>query len=323
MKAVICPKYGSPDVLRMKDLEKPTPKDNELLIKIHASSVTTADGMMRQGTPLFGRLFIGLLKPKHPVTGTGFSGVVEAIGKAVNQFNKGDAVFGESIFGAGTNAEYVCVAEDGILTALPNNMTFEEAAPVCDGALTSLSFLKDIGQLQSGQKVLINGASGSLGTAAIQLAKYFGAEVTGVCSKSNVKMVQSLGADKVIDYTLHDFTKNEQTYDLIYDTVGKSSYSLCKKSLTKNGAFISPVLGLNLLFHVIWTSLFSNKKAKFSATGVRPIPELRILLQELKEIIEKGELKSIIDKAYNLDQAVEAHNYVEGGHKKGNVILKN
>jgi NADPH:quinone reductase-like Zn-dependent oxidoreductase len=208
-----------------------------------------------------------------------------------------------------------------VLATLPNNMTYEEAAPVCDGALTSWNFLKDIGKIQSGQRVLINGASGSLGSAAVQIAHYFGAEVTGVCSTANLEMVKSLGADKVIDYTKEDFTKTGQTYDMIYDTVGKSSFSRCKGSLRENGVYLSPVLSLPLLFQMIWTSKVGNKKAKFSATGLRPPSELRVLLNELKEAIEAEKIKSVIDRSYPLEQTAEAHRYIDKGHKRGNVVI--
>ncbi|MFB2979537.1 NAD(P)-dependent alcohol dehydrogenase [Microseira sp. BLCC-F43] len=321
MKAIVCTKYGSPDVLELKEVEKPTPKDNEVLIRVYVASATAADCMMRQGTPFYGRLFLGLKRPKNPITGTGFAGTIEAVGKEVKLFKEGDSVFGETGIGFSTNAEYVCLPEDGVLATLPYNMTYEEAAPLCDGALTSWSFLKDIGQIQCGQRVLINGASGSLGSAAVQIAKYFGAEVTGVCSTTNLEMVKSLGADKVIDYTKEDFTKTGQTYDIIFDTVGKSSFSRCKGSLRENGVYLSPVLSLPLLFEMIWTSKVGSKKAKFSATGLRPVSELRVLLNELKECIEAGKIKSIVDRSYPLKQTAEAHRYIETGHKKGNVVI--
>ncbi|HAX79783.1 MAG TPA: NAD(P)-dependent alcohol dehydrogenase [Cyanobacteria bacterium UBA11372] len=321
MKAIVCTKYGSPDVLELKEVEKPNPKENEVLIRVYAASATAADCMMRQGTPFYGRIFLGLMKPKNPITGTGFAGVIEAVGKEVKLFKAGDSVFGETGIGFSTNAEYVCLPEDGVLATLPHNMTYEEAAPLCDGALTSWSFLKDIGKIQSGKSVLINGASGSLGSAAVQIAKYFGAEVTGVCSTTNLEMVKSLGADKVIDYTKEDFTKTEQRYDIIFDTVGKSSFSRCQDSLRENGVYLSPVLSLPLLFQMIWTSKIGNKKAKFSATGLRPVSELRVLLNELKDCIEAGKIKSIVDRSYPLKQTAEAHRYIETGHKKGNVVI--
>ena len=321
MKAIIITKYGSPDVLQMQEVEKPSPKDNEVLIKVRAASVTKADTMMRTGKPYFGRLFMGVTKPKNRISGTGFAGVIESLGSKVEMLKKGDEVFGENITSFGTNAEYVCVPEDGVIEMIPGDMTFQEAAPICDGALTSMNFLKNLAEIQPGQKVLINGASGSLGTSAVQLAKYFGTEVTGVCSSKNLELVKSLGADKVIDYTQQNFTSLDQKYDIIYDTVGLSSFSDCKDVLTKNGIYISPVLGLPLLADMIYTSLFGKKKARFSATGILPVPKLKILLQKVIELIEVGQLESIIDKSYSLDQAAEAHRYVEKGHKTGNVVI--
>ena len=302
-------------------MEKPKIKDNEVLIKVHATIVTRADTMMRTGFPLIGRLFMGLFKPKNAIGGTGVAGTIEAVGKNVSQFKVGDSIFGETILNFGANAEYVAMAETEVLAIKPNNISYEEAAPVCDGALTSMNFLRKVVNLQPGQRILINGASGSLGTAAVQLAKYYGAHVTGVCSGKNVDLVQSLGADKVIDYTKEDFTKTGETYDVIYDTVGLSSFSKCKKSLSATGAYISPVLGISLLFQVLRTAMFGSKKAKFSATGVLPIPELRTLLDELITIIEAGKLKTVIDKRYTLEQVPQAHRYVDKGHKKGNIVI--
>lgn len=321
MKAIVSTGYGSADVLQLKEVAKPIPKDNEVLIKVYAASVTRAGSMMRTGKPYFGRLFLGLLKPKNPIPGTGFAGIVEAAGKDVMTFKEGDRVFGESIVTYGTQAEYLCLPEVGVITTMPENMTFEEAAPVCDGPLTSINFLKDLAEIKPGQKVLINGASGSLGTSAVQLAKYYGAEVTGICSTTNIELVKSLGADQVIDYTKQNFSKNEQTYDIIYDTIGQLSFSACKSSLTEKGIYVSPVLGMPLLFQMLWTSIFGNKKAKFSATGIRPVGELKVLFEEVKEIIEAGKLKSIMDRSYPLEQAGNAHRYIDKGHKRGNVVL--
>ena len=321
MKAIICTKYGSPDVLQLEEVEKPIPKDNEVLIKVHASSVTKADTMMRRGTPFYGRIFIGLTKPKNPITGTGFAGIIENTGKAVMHLKKGDAVFGETGVGFSTNAEYVCVSEKALITAKPENISFEEAAPICDGVLTSWCFLKDIGKIQSGQSILVNGASGSLGTAAVQIAKYSGAEVTGVCSSANAELVKSLGADKVIDYTKEDFTKADQKYDIIFDSIGKSSFSQCKNALKENGVYLSPVLKFSLLLQMMRTSKFGKKKAKFSATGLRPVPELHAFLEELKEIIVSGKIKIVIDKKYKLEQTADAHRYIDAGHKRGNVVI--
>lgn len=321
MKASICTKYGRPEVLQIQEVEKPTPKENEVLIKIIASSVTAADSMMRRGSPYFGRLFIGLTKPKNPITGTGFSGIVEDLGISVSKFKIGDAVFGESILGAGTNTEYVTVTEDGILAIKPKNITDSEAAVVCDGALTSMSFLKDIAQIKKGQYILINGASGSLGSAAVQIAKSFGAHVTGVCSTANIEMVKSLGADEVIDYSKENFLNQGLHYDVIYDSVGKMSYPKSKKILSEKGVFVSPVLSVSLLLQVLISAIFGSKKAKFSATGLRPANELTPLLLAIKSMMELGELKSIIDRTYPLNQIADAHRYVDSGRKKGNVVL--
>jgi len=321
MKAIICTGYGSPDVLQLQEVEKPIPGENDILIKVYAASATTADGMMRQGTPFYARLFLGLRKPKHPITGTGFAGVVEAVGKAVQQFQPGYRVFGESGLNFGANAEYLSMPENGVVSTLPNNMTYSEAAPICDGALTSLNFLTRVGNLQKGERVLINGASGSLGSAAVQLASHFGAEVTGVCSAGNAALVKSLGAERVIDYDREDFTRTDQPYHLIYDTIGSSSFSRCKQALTADGAYLSPVLKMPLLFQMLRTSLFGNQKAKFSATGIRPVSELRTLLQELKKLIEAGKIKTVVDKVYPLTETAEAHRYIGKGHKKGNVVL--
>lgn len=321
MKAIISTNYGGPEILQMQEVPTPTPKKKEVLVKIHAAAVSKACTMMRTGKPYFGRLFMGLTKPNNSIAGTGFAGVVESVGAEVTLFKKGDKIFGENITTFGTHAEFVCVPEDGVIAKLPANLTYQEAAPVCDGALTSINFLKNLGEIKPGQKVLINGASGSLGTSAVQIAKYYGAEVTGVCSTVNVEMVKSLGADHVIDYTKDDFTKNSNSYDVIYDTVGLQSFSECKDALTENGAYISPVLGMPLVGNMMYTSMFGTKKAKFSATGILPVPELKKLLQEVIEIVEKGALKSIIDREYALEQTAEAHTYIDKGHKKGNVVL--
>ena len=320
MKAIIATAYGTPDILQLQDIPKPTPKDNEVLIKVHAAAVTAADTMMRVPIPAIGRLFLGLTKPKHPIPGTGLSGVIEATGKDVTEFNIGDEVFGESIATFGTYAQYCCI-EPKVIAHKPSALTHAEAAPICDGPVTSLNFLKNLGAIKPGDNVLINGAAGSLGTAAIQIAKHFGASVTGVCSTGNVAFVQSLGADVVIDYTQEDFTQYTNAYDIIYDTVGKSSFSKCKNTLTQNGCYLSPVLGLPLLFQMLCTAKIGSKKAKFSATGALPTQEVLALLKEVIEIIDAGNLKSIIDKHYPLDQATDAHRHVETGHKKANIVL--
>mgnify|MGYP000706120316 CR=1 FL=1 len=323
MKAIIATGYGGPEVLQLREVEKPSPKENEVLIQIKAASISRADCMMRTGKPYIGRLFLGISKPKHPIPGTGFAGIIEAVGASVQNFKKGDSVFGESIHSFGTNAEYVCLDESGLIYTLPENVSFEEAASLCDGALTSMNFLKNVGEISPGQKILINGAAGGLGSAAVQLAKHFGAEVTAVCGPNNLQLAKDLGADKVIDYTKNNFTTNYQNYDVIYDTVGKSSFSKGKKALKEKGKFISPVLHFPFLGAVLWSSLFGKKKAKFSATGALPIKELKPLLEELITIIKEGKIKTVLDRTYTLAEIKEAHIYVDKGHKKGNIVLVN
>lgn len=322
MKAIITTGYGSPEIFKLDNVAKPSEKPNEILVRIHASSVTRADTMMRTGKPYIGRLMLGLTKPKNQIWGTGFAGVVEAVGSEVTKFKVGDKVFGENIKTFGTYAEYVVIEEDSIVAHMPENLSFDGAAGMCDGGVTSLNFLCNLGNIKEGQKVLINGASGALGTAAVQIAKHFGAIVTGVCSTNNIDMVKDLGADHVIDYTKQDFTSNTNTYDLIYDTVGKSSFDKCQDALTENGVYSSPVLGFPLLSNMVVTSLFGTKKAKFSATGALPEKETKRLLDTLIEIIKAGHLKGIIDRAYPLEKLSEAHHYIDKGHKKGNVILR-
>ncbi|REE78848.1 NADPH:quinone reductase-like Zn-dependent oxidoreductase [Lutibacter oceani] len=319
MKKAVYTSYGSPEVIQIIDIEKPIPNPHEVLVKIKASSITRADTMMRQGTPKFGRLIIGLFKPKNTALGTGFSGVVESLGNKVTKFKIDDEVFGEKLFSNGTNAEYLCISEDSIITLKPHNISHKQAAPICDGFLTSYSFLRDIGKLKQGQHILVNGASGSLGTAAVQLAKNMGATVTGVCSTKNVDLVKSIGADYVIDYTKNDFTKMRDYFDIVYDSVGKTNYSKSKKTLKANGIFMTPVLGSN----VLWYSIISPKRVKFSATGIRKQRDLKMLLAELVTFFSQGKLNTVIDKTYKLENIIEAHKYLESDHKVGNLAIVN
>lgn len=320
MKAIVATKYGPPEVLQLKDVEKPTPKDNEVLIRIWAAAVTESDSMMRQGEPFFARFFTGLIRPIRAIPGTEFAGEIIAIGKDVKRFKTGDMIFGATGASLGCYAEFVCMPEAGFLAIKPANMTYEEAAPVC-GALAAWNFLRDKADIHSGQKVLINGASGSTGTAAIQIARYFGAEVTGVCSTTDLELVKSLGADKVIDYTNEDFTKTGQTYDIIFDVENKSSFSRCKGSLTPSGVYLNTFPGPAILLQMLWTSKIGSKKAKFSAPGLRPVSERLAFLKELIELIEAGEIKSVIDRCYPLEQTADAFRYAEKGHNKGNVVV--
>jgi NADPH:quinone reductase-like Zn-dependent oxidoreductase len=320
MKAIVYTEYGPPDVLQLKEVEKPTPKENEVLIKVHAATVNATDPTFRKGKPFIARFFTGLTRPKNPIPGNEFAGEIEAVGSDVKRFKEGDQVFGQTDLGAGTHAEYICLPEEGALAIKPANMSFDEAVTVPDGALGALVFLRK-GNIQSAHKVLINGASGSVGTFAVQLSKYFGAEVTGVCSTTNIEMVKSLGADNVVDYTQEDFTKTGQTYDIIFDVVNKSSFSRCKGSLTQSGVYIFTGVALSNLLQALWTAKIGSKKALMTAPGMRPGNEKAEDLVFLKELVEAGKLKSVIDRRYALGEIAEAHRYVEKGHKKGNVIL--
>jgi len=263
--------------------------------------------------------FNGLLKPRHQILGQELAGEVEAIGNTVTRFKPGDQVFGIDMFGA--YAEYKCMPENGALAIKPTNMSYEDAASVPNGALTALPFLRDKGKIHSGQTVLIYGASGSVGAAAVQLARYYGAVVTGVCSTANLEWVKSLGADQVIDYTQEDFTENGKTYDIIFDTVGKLSFSACKGSLTDEGIYLSTVPSPIILLQALWPAKNGSKKAKFMAAGLRPSSEKIKDLVFLTELIEAGKIKPVIDRCYPLEQMAEAHRYVEKGHKKGNVVI--
>jgi NADPH:quinone reductase-like Zn-dependent oxidoreductase len=314
MKAIVYTKFGPPEVLRLQEVGKPTPKANEVLIKIYATTVVKEDPDMRVSPG-----FNGLLKPRNPILGQELAGKVEAVGRAVTRFKPGDQVFGIGAFGA--YAEYKCMPEDGALAIKPVNLSYEEAASVPNGALTALPFLRDKGKIQSGQTVLIYGASGSVGTAAVQLAKYYEAEVTGVCSTANLEWVKSLGADQVIDYTQEDFTENGKTYDIIFDTVGKCSSSECKDSLKNDGIYLTTVPTPVIMLQALWTAWSGSKKVKFMAAGLRPSREKIKDLVFLTELIESGKIKPVIDRRYPLEQIVEAHRYVEQGHKKGNVVI--
>ena len=315
MKAAVYTKYGPPEVLQVKEVEKPSPKDNEVLIRVYATTATLYDcwGRACTGPPGFGlliRLSSGVKKPKRPILGTEFAGEIESLGKDVNLFKKGDQVFGFTGMNLGANAEYVCMPEDGALAIKPTNMTYEEAAAIPYGGLTALYFLRK-GNIQNGQKILIFGASGGVGTFAVQLAKYYGAEVVGVCSTPKIELVKSLGADKVVDYTKEDFTKSGETYDIIFDTIGKSPFSSSKRSLKKEGFYIFATFGLGRAFRVAF-----NKRA---ISGLLEAKAEDLIF--LRELIEAGKLRAVIDKSYSLEQIAEAHRYIESGQKKGQVVI--
>ncbi len=314
MKAIVYTKFGPAEVLHLKEVTKPTPKVNEVLIRIHATAVTKEDPDMRASPGIN-----GIFKPRNPVLGQELAGEIEAIGKNVTRFKPGDKVFGMESFGA--YAEYKCMSENGAITIKPVRISFEEAASIPNGALTALPFLRDKGKIRGGQSVLIYGASGSVGTAAVQLAKYYGAEVTGVCSTNNLEWVKSLGADQVIDYTREDFTKNGRNYDVVFDTVGKTSFSTCKDSLTDDGTYLSTVPTPEILFQAIKTAKSGGKKVRFAAAGLRSAGEKTKDLGFLSGLIEADKFKPVIDRCYPMEQIAEAHRYVEQGHKKGNVII--
>jgi NADPH:quinone reductase-like Zn-dependent oxidoreductase len=322
VKAILHTAYGPPDELRLGEVEKPVPKDNEVLIRIHATTVTTSDCNIRNLTfvpklyflPM--RMQFGLLKPKNSILGLDLAGQIESAGKNVTRFQEGDQVFGTTEPAFGAHAEYICLPEEAVLAIKPANMTFEEAATIPVIANTALHFIRELGSVQAGQKVLIIGASGGIGTFAVQLAKYYGADVTGVCSTTNVDMVKSLGADQVIDYTQEDFTESGETYDVILDAVGKSSFSRCKSSLVENGIYLVTVPKPAALFQMQWRSLTGTRQVKMEGAPAR-VDNLIFL----KELIEAGKLETVIDRRYPLEQTADAFRYVERGHKKGNVAI--
>jgi NADPH:quinone reductase-like Zn-dependent oxidoreductase len=314
MKAIIYTKFGPPEVLHLQEVERPSPKANEVLIKIYATTVVKEDPDMRASPG-----YNGLLKPRNPILGQELAGEVESIGKNVTRFKPGDQVFGIDSFGA--YAEYKCMPENGALAIKPANLSYEDAASLPNGALTALPFLRDKGNIRSEQTVLIYGASGSVGSVAVQMAKYYGAMVTGVCSTTNLEWVKSLGVDQVIDYTKEDFTENGKTYDIIFDTIGKSSFSECKGSLTDEGIYLATVPTPVIMLQALWTAKSGSKKVKFAATGLRPSSEKIKDLVFLSELIEAGKIIPVIDRCYPLEQIAEAHQYVETGHKKGNVVI--
>ncbi len=315
MKAIVYTKYGPPEVLMLRDVEKPVPKKNEILIGIRATAVSSGDVRLRKADPFAVRFFSGLTKPKKTILGFVLSGKIEATGPGVKLFKKDDDVFGTTGLGFGAYAEYICLPENGVLTIKPKNISYEEAAAIPFGGNTALYFLRK-GNIQPGQKVLIYGASGAVGTAAVQLAKYFGAEVTAVCSSTNVALLKNLGADHVIDYTVSDFTKNGETYDVIFDTVGKSSFSGCIHSLKKKGFLLLASAGLSQMLMGLRTAMTSRRKVIFGVMSEKTED-----IKFLKELTEAGQLKSVIDRTYPMEQITEAHRYVEKGHKKGNVVI--
>jgi NADPH:quinone reductase-like Zn-dependent oxidoreductase len=319
MKAIVCKKYGPPEVLNLKEIKKPSPKENEALIKVHASTVTTGDCRIRNFNFakwfwLPGKIMFGFAKPRKKIPGWELSGEIESVGKDVKLFKKGDKVFGynKGVSFGGTNAEYKCLSEDRLVAFNLDEISYEEAAVIPIGGLTALHFLRKA-NIRKGQKVLIYGASGSVGTYAVQLAKHFEAEVTGICSTKNLEFAESLGADYVIDYLKEDFTQNNQQYDVIFDTVDKISFSRCRNSLTHRGLYLTVDWPI---FDVLWASFTSSKKIIFGMA-----PDNTEDLKYLKRLVEEKKLKPVIDKSYSLEQVVDAYAYVDRGHKIGNVVI--
>jgi NADPH:quinone reductase-like Zn-dependent oxidoreductase len=317
MKAVVYDRYGPPEVQRLEDVERPVPREYEVLVRIHATTVTRTDCGVREGKPFLVRFFFGLRRPKQRILGTELAGEVAAVGAAVTEFAVGDRVFGSTAaFRSGAHAEFICMPESAPLAHMPAGMTFEEAAAVSDGAILALMCLQSV-HPSRGQTILVYGASGSIGTAGVQLAKHFGADVTAVCSTKNLELVRSLGADRVIDYTQEDFTKSGQTYDVIFDAVGKHSFARCKGSLKPGGAYVATDGLFRNLSLAVWTSRIGDKKVLF------PIPPhyTKENVLSLKELIEAGKYRAVIDRCYPLEDVVEATRYVETEHKTGNVVL--
>lgn len=320
MKAFVYERYGSPDVLELKEVEKPTPKDNEVLIRIYATTVTSADWRVRSlnvpvGFGLISRMFLGVTRPRQPILGTELAGKVESVGKDVSKFKVGDPVFAFSGVGMGCHAEYKCMPDDRAIVLKPVNLTYEEAAAMSFGGTTALDFFRRA-KLQSGEKVLVNGASGAVGTAAVQLAKHFGADVSGVCSTANMALVKSLGANPVIDYTKDDFTENGETYDVIVDTAGTAPFSRSQASLKEKGRLLQVLGGLPDMLRVPWVTMTSSKKV-IAGPAAERAEDLRFLAK----LAETGVFKPVIDRRYPFDQIVEAHRYVDTGRKKGNVVI--
>lgn len=316
MKAVKYTNYGSADVIQLVDQPKPTPQDKQILVRVYETIVTPSDVAGRSGSPFLIRFFSGLTRPKQ-TPGTDFAGEVEAVGQDVTRFRVGDRVFGAQM--AAAHAEYLCVAEDGVVTTLPAGMAFRAAAGMCDAAMTALTFLRDVAHLQPGQTILINGASGAIGTFAVQLARHYGAEVTGVCSGANAALVRSLGAQRVIDYTREEFTHDGHTYDIIFDAVGKSSFGRCQDALKPGGVYMTAVPSLGILAQMARTRLGGGKRAVFAATG---FSQSREKLDFLKGLLVTGQLRSVVDRCYPLADIAAAHRYVETGRKRGNLVVE-
>ena len=321
MKASVCPKYGSADIVVLKDIAKPTPRENEILIKVVYALVTPTDCSFRTGKPLMARLFSGLLKPKVSVHGEMYAGVIEEIGKDVIGFNVGDRVYGTNGMKLGSYAEYTCVKDTTVIRKIPDTIGFKKIITLLDGGITSLPFLREKGQVKEGQKVLVIGASGSVGSFGVLIAKHFNAHVTGVSSASNIDLIKALGCDETIDYTVTDYTKQKTKYDIIYDAVGKSTFASCKSILTEHGRYMSTVPGPSAMLKTLFKVNQKGKKNLFAATGLRKA-SLKHIDLEYWELLLKDGVEPLMDKEYSLEEMSKAQKYVESGHKKGNVTIK-
>ena len=317
MKAIVCEKYGPPEVLQFKEVEKPTPKENEVLVKVHATTVNRTDCAILRAKPFFMRFITGILKPNKSILGTEFAGIIEAIGENVTSFKIGDKVFGFDDTGLRSHAQYMTILEDKALATIPDNTTYEQATASIEGAHYAYNFINKL-KLNKGEKIIVNGATGAIGSAAVQILKYFDINVTAVCNRQNFALVKSLGADKSIDYTTDDFTKDDQIYNFVFDTVGKSSFAKCKSLLKPDGAYISSELGWmsQNIFFALLTPMIGGKKVIF------PFPaKIKESLLFIKMLTEQGKFKAVIDRNYPLEQTAEAYRYVEKGQKIGNVVI--
>jgi len=322
MKVIAYRSYGSPEVLELVEAPRPDPGPGEVRIRIRAATVSSTDATFRRGTDRMARLASGLSRPKHPVLGTELAGEIDAVGEGVTRFAVGDAVVAATGDAFGAHAEYVCLPEEGAIGPKPTNATWEEAAALAEGTLTALPFLRDHGAVGPGQQVLILGASGSVGVAAVQLAKHLGAEVTAVCSGRNAELVRSLGADHVVDYTTADFTASGGAWDVIFDTVGASSFARSRRVLKPGGIYLATVLSAGILWYALWTRWLGRKRAKIAFTGLREGSEKAADLRLLRDLVEAGAIRPVIDRTFPLEQAAEAHRLVDGGHKRGNAVLR-
>ncbi|WP_024477446.1 NAD(P)-dependent alcohol dehydrogenase [Arthrobacter sp. CAL618] len=321
MQAITSRSYGTPEVVHVEEIDTPVPRKGEVLIRNYATVVSQAESTARNGKDPLARLYFGLARPRFPVLGTGFAGEIQSIGSAVTKFRVGDQVTGSAGPTLGAHAEYVTVSENGIIALKPASLVPTDAVAVLDGALTALAFLRDAASLKSGQSILINGASGAVGTAAVQLAKHFGAVVTGVCSTANLDLVKSLGADIVIDYTAQDFTELGQVYDVVFDAVGKSSYTRSRKLLKPGGIYLTTVPSLPILMWMLVTRIFGKTRAKIAFTGLRRAKAMALDVKFISHLAASGHYVPVIDRTYNLKEAASAHARVQSGRKKGSVVL--